>query len=287
MNGIMQAVDDLNIRLHHRSLMESSGLYSILDLARSFSIPVIDKQLELFQQTLDEDQENLEESMSLDSRCDLRSIDEVFGILRERTQDSKAQDYLLSVLQHLLYIRQDDPTFVNRFQLIDTLVADLVMDEKLGGGEKRLGLSVERIVAQLDSVQMATHFEEELVKTHSTMMQLKAENEDLSDRLAYSESLVGTLQAEVARLQTAVPRSIPESPKALKSGFVDTSLKENLPPGSQPSTPSSAPRLNFRGFASWFAATPPNDTPPLATATMRTPVHPSDYFGDSSMANTG
>ncbi|GJE96459.1 hypothetical protein PsYK624_126560 [Phanerochaete sordida] len=292
MNGIMQAVDDLEVRLHHRSLMESSGLYAILELARSFNIPGIDKQLELFQQTLDDDQQNLDESMSLDNPCDLRNIDEVFSTLRERTQDSKAQDYLLSALQHLLYIRQDDPAFAARFQLIDTLVADLVMDAKLGAGEKRLGLSVERIVAQLDAAQKASRYEDELAATRGAMVQLRVENEDLGDRLACAEALVGVLQAEVARLHAGPSEPSVKSPaKALGANSNSNSatpLKENRPPlARQPSTPTSVPRLNFRGFASWWSgpAAQPDDSPTPAASTRRVSV--PGAFGDDSMASNG
>lgn len=253
MNSIMAIIEDVDLRLHHRSLMESSGLHAILDLARTVNIPGIEKQLDLFQQTLDDDAQSLGETP--EATCDLSNLDEVFSTLRTRVQDSKAQANLLSILQHFLLVRTDDPTFLHRFQLLDTVVTDLVMDQKLGGAEKRMGLSVERIVGQLQQVELAKDLETDLIKSRSTVLQLKAENEHLEERMSHTEALVGTLQTEIARLQAALATAnagAARSPKAFGSGFADAALKENVPP--VPRHYSPIPRLTFRGFTTWFGS---------------------------------
>lgn len=212
MNGIMEAIDDVDVRLHHRCLMESSGLHNIARLSRELGIVTIDKQLDLFQQTLDDDQESLDERSSLDHSCNLVNVEDVFKSLCMKTDNTKAKDHLLSILQHLLLVPDDTPDFVHHFQLIDTMVADLVMDPKLGGAEKRFGLSVEQMVSQMNQVERTQKLEEDLVKVRSAALEAKLEKEDMEDRLARSEEMIMHLQTVISRLDSQLPDHGPHTP---------------------------------------------------------------------------
>ena len=57
----MNTIDDLDVRVHHRSQMEAAGLQRILELCRGFNVEVIDKQIKLLQDTLEEDEAKLRE----------------------------------------------------------------------------------------------------------------------------------------------------------------------------------------------------------------------------------
>jgi cytokinesis protein len=56
-------VDDLDLRLHHRSQMEAAGLRHITEACQRFHHPVLDKQLQFLQTTLDEDELRLRERL--------------------------------------------------------------------------------------------------------------------------------------------------------------------------------------------------------------------------------
>lgn len=289
-NGILDALEgDLELRLHHRSLMESSGLQTILDITQSLDIPSVNNHLGRLQERLDGDAESLAETMERNSVFNLSDPGEVFDILCVQTQDTKAQAHLLSILQHLLLIRHDDRNAVHRFQVIDSVVTDLVMDNKLGGAEKRLGLSVERLVGQLEQTNKARALEDDLIKSCSTVLQLKAENQDLEERMAHTEALLGTLQAEIARLQAELSKSSHtlESPKSHKAAAsADAALKENIPLTPQRSSAQPAiPRLAFRGFSSWFSTPQASPAGSPAMISRRSPF--SGAFNDDDDRMTG
>ena len=154
MNGILVACDDLELRIHHQSQMQAAGLHGILENLRSFGHMPLDKLLKIFQQTLDENEKNIRERFDqgvLDSFHD--SPEDVLKALQVKTGNSKAKDHLLSILQHLLLIQEDGSAMTHHFQLIDSLVADIVLDKKLAGAERRLGQSVERIIAQFNEAE--------------------------------------------------------------------------------------------------------------------------------------
>ena len=150
MNGILVACKDLELRLHHCAQMQAAGLHGILEALRSFGHLPLDKLLKIFQQTLDKDMEELRERFDRETLENFGSPEDVLKALQAKTKGLKANDYLLSTLQHLLLIQEDGPALTRYYQLIDSIVADVVLDKKLAGAENRLGQSVERIIARFD-----------------------------------------------------------------------------------------------------------------------------------------
>ena len=201
-NGIMDGIDDLDLRLHHRAQMEAAGLQRILELCRSFGLDQLDKQLDILQDTIDYDEQQLRERLDQEVLRDMRSLEDVYGALKARTEDSKAHDYFLSMMQHLLLIREEGPGLVHYYQLLDSLVTDVVMDKKLANGENRLGQSVERIIAQFNDADQYQTLEAESAKVRAEARRLQLEKESLELELSQgSEGLVGQLKERVAHLE--------------------------------------------------------------------------------------
>ena len=141
-NALMVNIDDLDIRVHHRAQMDAAGLPRIIEHCRSFGVPVIDKQLQILQQMIEEDEAKLRERIDQEILRDLANPEDVYNALRAKTADTRAKDHFLSIMQHLLLIREEGPALAHYYQLIDSLVADVVLDKKLVGAEQRLGHSV-------------------------------------------------------------------------------------------------------------------------------------------------
>jgi len=202
MNGILVACNDLDLRIHHRSQMEAAGLHRILELLRSFGHTPLDKLLKIFQQTLDEDEKKLRERLDQEFLKDFRSPEDVFKAIQAKTENLKAKDYLLSTLQHLLLIREDGPALTHYYQLIDSMVADVVLDKKLAGAENRLGQSVERIIAQFNEADRLQAVQDEAAEARAYALQLKLEKDALDAEISQGvDGLVGKLKGEIAQLE--------------------------------------------------------------------------------------
>ena len=202
MNGILVGCNDLDIRIHHRSQMEAAGLHRILELLREFGHTPLDKLLKIFQQTLDEDEKKLRERLDQEFLKDLRSPEDVFKAIQAKTENLKAKDYLLSTLQHLLLIREDGPALTHYYQLIDSIVADVVLDKKLAGAEHRLGQSVERIIAQFNEADRLQAIEDEAAEARAYALQLKLEKDVLDAEISQGvDGLVGKLKGQIAQLE--------------------------------------------------------------------------------------
>ena len=202
MNGILVACNDLDLRIHHRSQMEAAGLQRILELLRSFGHTPLDKLLKIFQQTLDEDERMLRERLDHEFLKDLQNPEDVFKAIQAKTENLKAKDYLLSTLQHLLLIREDGPALTHYYQLIDSIVADVVLDKKLAGAEHRFGQSVERIIARFNEVDRLQAVEDDASEARAYALQLKLEKDALDAEISQgADGLVGKLKEQIAHLE--------------------------------------------------------------------------------------
>ncbi|KAF7359511.1 putative RhoA GTPase effector DIA/Diaphanous [Mycena sanguinolenta] len=200
-NGVIGFVEDLDLRLHHRAQMEAAGLQRIIALCRGFGVPTIDKQLKILQTVLDEDEAKLRERLDQEILRDLNNPQDVYNAIFAKTQDTKARDYFLSMMQHLLLIREEGLPMVHYYQLIDSLVTDVVLDKKLAGAEQRMGHSVERIIAQFNEADRYQFVEEEANNARAEATRLRLEKEALEDEIAEGQDgLVGRLKSQLAHM---------------------------------------------------------------------------------------
>lgn len=195
-------MDDLDLRLHHRSQMEAAGLQRIITICRNFQVPSIDKQLRILQNTLEDDERKLSERLDQKVLRDMTNPEQVYQAIRSKTDDSRARDYFLSMLQHLLLIREEGPAMVHYYQLIDSMVTDIVLDKKLAGAEQRMGRSVERIIAQFNEADRYQAAEEEATEAKAELWKVKLEKEQLEEEISGGQDgLVGRLKDKIIHLE--------------------------------------------------------------------------------------
>ncbi|KAF8803585.1 hypothetical protein BYT27DRAFT_7225940 [Phlegmacium glaucopus] len=201
-NGILSIMDDFDLRFHHRSQMESAGLQKIIELCMHFGVPSIDIQIKRIQSLFAEDEEILRQRLDQGILQDLTNPQDVFNAIYAKTDGTRARNYFLSMMQHLLLIREDGQSLVHYYRLLDSIVTDVVLDNKLGGAEQRMGRSVDRIIAQFNDADRYQAMEDEANKARALAVQLKLEKEALEDEISQGhDGLVGNLKVHIASLE--------------------------------------------------------------------------------------
>jgi cytokinesis protein len=148
------------------------------------------------------DERELRERLDQEILRDMTNIEDVYAAIKSRTHNTKAHDYLLSILQHLLLIRDDGPGIVQYYQLLDSLVTDVVMDHKLAGAEQRLGKSVESIITQFNDADQYRVLEAEAAKMRADLRRLQLEKDTLEGEVMNGgDGLVGVLKGKIASLE--------------------------------------------------------------------------------------
>jgi cytokinesis protein len=90
---------------------------------------------------------------------------------------------------------------VHYYQLIDSLITDVVLDKKLAGAEQRMGHSVERIIAQFNEADRYQFVEEEANNARAEANRLRVEKEALEDEVAEGQDgMVGRLKSRLAHM---------------------------------------------------------------------------------------
>ncbi|EEB95580.1 hypothetical protein MPER_05429 [Moniliophthora perniciosa FA553] len=182
--------------------MEAAGLQRIIVLWQNFQVATIDDQVDTLLDILEEDERHLRERVDQEILRDLNNPQDIYNAIFSKIQDTKARDYFLSMMQHLLLIREEGAPMVHYYQLIDSMVTDVVLDKKLAGAEQRFGHSVERIIAQFNETDRYQALEDDAQKTRAEFLKVKLEKESLEEEVSQGQDgLVGKLKERLAHLE--------------------------------------------------------------------------------------
>jgi len=182
--------------------MELAGLGSILELCSTFGFPEIDAQIKAIRRLISSDEKKFQERFHQETLRDLTNPQDVFNAIQEKTKGTRATNYFLSMMQHLLLIREEGQPMVHYFQLLDSIITDVVMEKKLLGAEQRLGFPVSQIIAQFNEADRYQRVEDEAAEARALAVRLKLEKEALEDELRGGlDGLVGRLKSHISNLE--------------------------------------------------------------------------------------
>lgn len=129
-NTLTNTPSDLNFRLHLRCEIMRMGLFEKLDLlteiVNSSNNDSLMKHFKIFNETREEDYEEFSQRFD-NVRLEMDDMNDCFEVLKNIVVDTNSEPYLLSILQHLLYIRDDHLYRPAYFQLIEECVSQIVL----------------------------------------------------------------------------------------------------------------------------------------------------------------
>lgn len=188
--------------------METAGLKNILALCENFGVPDVTAQVNALRKLLAEDEQQLRDRLDQQILGSFTEPQDVYNAIFAKIKDTKAQDHFLSMMQHLLLIREEGQPMVHYYQFLDSLVTDVVMDKKLLGAEQRFGHSVERIIAQFNEADRLQAVELEAAEAKALAVRLKLEKEALEDEVAQGQDgLVGNLKIQLVQMEEKLKNS--------------------------------------------------------------------------------
>ncbi|XP_027447160.1 protein diaphanous homolog 3 isoform X3 [Zalophus californianus] len=125
-NALVTSPDDLDFRLHIRNEFMRCGLKEILPNLKCLKNDGLDIQLKVFDEHKEEDL--LEFSHRLeDIRAELDEAYDIYNMVWNSVKETRAEGYFISILQHLLLIRNDYFIRQQYFKLIDECVSQIVL----------------------------------------------------------------------------------------------------------------------------------------------------------------
>lgn len=129
-NTLTNTPSDLNFRLHLRCEIMRMGLFERLDtlteIVNSSNNENLIQHFKIFNETREDDFEEFSQRFD-NVRLEMDDINDCFEVLKNIVVDTSSEPYLLSILQHLLYIRDDHLFRPAYFQLIEECVSQIVL----------------------------------------------------------------------------------------------------------------------------------------------------------------
>ncbi|XP_061876477.1 protein diaphanous homolog 3 [Colius striatus] len=280
-NALVTSPDDLDFRLHIRNEFMRSGLKEILPQLKCIKNEALDIQLKVFNEHKEEDMIEFSHRLE-DIRSELDEVNDVYNMVWNTVKDTSAEGYFLSILQHLLLIRNDYFIRPQYFKLIDECVSQIVLHRSGTDPDftyrKRLDVNFSHLVdicvdkARLEECEeraseLSRKFEKDFIVHQETQALLQKKEEriiELEAELQAFKKQYGSLppgflpssthgDASVVSLEAAKPTQLlPPPPPPLPSNGA-------IPPPPPP--PPPPPLLNGLGTPLAFGGAPP--PPPL------------------------
>nr|XP_020450181.1 protein diaphanous homolog 1 [Monopterus albus] len=147
-NALISRGEELDFRIHIRSELLRVGLRDLLREVRTIESEELKVQVTVFDEQAEDDSEDLKARLD-DVRIEMDDVREVFEILVNTVKDSKAESHFLSLMQHLLLIRNDYLARPQYYKLIDECVAQIVLHRNGADPDfkcRNLSLNVEGLI---------------------------------------------------------------------------------------------------------------------------------------------
>nr|XP_047903716.1 protein diaphanous homolog 3 isoform X1 [Anser cygnoides] len=288
-NALVTSPDDLDFRLHIRNEFMRSGLKEILPQLKCIKNEALDIQLKVFNEHKEEDMIEFSHRLE-DIRSELDEVNDVYNMVWNTVKDTSAEGYFLSILQHLLLIRNDYFIRPQYFKIIEECVSQIVLHRSGTDPDftyrKRLDINFSHLVdicvdkARLEECEeraseLSRKFEKDFVAHQETQALLQKKEERINEleaelqafKLQYGSLPPGCLSstrgdASVVPADATGPHQLPPPPPPLPSNGA-------IPPPPPP--PPPPPFLNVLGIPPALGAPPPPPLPGLPGAQWSPP----------------
>ncbi|XP_072812248.1 protein diaphanous homolog 1 isoform X2 [Vicugna pacos] len=214
-NALITPAEELDFRVHIRSELMRLGLHQVLQDLREIENDDMRVQLTVFDEQGEEDSYDLKGRLD-DIRMEMDDFSEVFQILLNTVKDSKAEPHFLSILQHLLLVRNDYEARPQYYKLIEECISQIVLHKNGADPDfkcRHLQIDIEGLIDQMidktkveKSEAKATELEKkldsELTARHELQVEMKKMESDFEQKLQDLQGEKDALDSEKQQIAT-------------------------------------------------------------------------------------
>uniref|UniRef100_A0A671T4B7 Protein diaphanous homolog 3-like n=1 Tax=Sinocyclocheilus anshuiensis TaxID=1608454 RepID=A0A671T4B7_9TELE len=258
-NALVTSPDELDFRLHIRNEFMRCGLREILPTLDTVKNDALDIQLKVFEEHKEEDMIEFSHRLEdIRSELEYPSDAEITAF-----EDTSAESNFLSILQHLLLVRNDYFTRPQYFKIIEECVSQIVLHRSGTDPDfayrKRLDVDFSHLLEVCVDKARAEEFEQRALELAQKFDEEFLGRQEAQAQLLKREEKINELEAELQAYRNqfgAVPVVLPsvQSVPALSSTTSSSCPPAPPPPPPVPGVPGPPP--------------PPPPPPPPGCASM-------------------
>ncbi|XP_037117367.1 protein diaphanous homolog 2 isoform X3 [Syngnathus acus] len=285
-NALVTSPDDLDFRIHLRNEFLRCGLKKILPELKETE--ELDIQLKVFNENKEEDSIELSHRLD-DIRAEMDDMNEVYHLLSNMVKDTGSEAYFLSILQHLLLIRNDYYIRPQYYKVIEECISQVVlhrsgMDPDFGYS-RRLDVDFTHLIDQCvdkskveESEQKAAEYSKKFDEEFSARQEAQAESQKKEEKIKELEGKIQALESQIAA-GPAAPGAPPLPPQPGGAAAPAPPPPPPLPPGRCPPPPPPPPPGHASGPPPPPPPPPGGGPPPPPPPPGCGPPPPPPFFG--------
>ncbi|XP_024878050.1 protein diaphanous isoform X2 [Temnothorax curvispinosus] len=238
-NSIISSAEDLDFRLHLRNEVMRVGLADILEMLEKDESEDLATHLKIFNDHKEEDYEEFVQRFD-NVRLELDDVNDCFEVVKNMVMDTSAEPYFLSILQHLLFIRDDALVRPAYYKLIEECISQIVL-HRSGcdpdfSATKRFQIDVQPLIDTLVEKSRAEE-ERRLVEVTQKLEEAIASRQEAEAKLQHAENKIKELEQGTGK--PGGPRSVcpPPPPMPGMGGGPPPPPPPPLPGGGGPPPP--------------------------------------------------
>ncbi|GFV84142.1 protein diaphanous [Trichonephila clavipes] len=277
-NALVTSPDDLDFRLHLRNEFMRTGLIDVLENLQVEGNPTAELsiQLKIFQDHKDEDFDEFSQRYE-NIRLEFEEMNDCYDLIRQTISETPAEADFLSILQHLLCVRDDVTVRSAYYRLIEECVSQIVLHKNGCDPDfrhtKRFKIDVEPLIETVvdKSKQEEERVSDELSKKLEDALTAKQESEA---KLSQVENRLKEYEAIISEVRKGWRYSSSSTPTPPGSGIPPPPPM----PGMGPPPPPPMPGMGPPPPPPMPGMGPPPPPPPPGMGGMRFPPPPPGGF---------
>ncbi|CAI6333607.1 unnamed protein product [Periconia digitata] len=214
-NMVVDAPRDLPLRMHIRAQFTGCGIKRIFQKMEGFQYEVIDKQIERYlnneaidyEDYLERENSSMTEGVESEVK-DLNDPIQIADAISNKLNNTRAQDYFVSAMQHLLIVRDTEgEDRLKMFQLVDSMLSYVAMDRRLPDMDLKqsLNFTVQSLLDKLYTDGEARQVRDEAIESRQIADSAIAERDEMKAQLALgADGLVQKLQKQLAEQENII-----------------------------------------------------------------------------------
>ncbi|XP_012224016.1 protein diaphanous isoform X2 [Linepithema humile] len=238
-NSIISSAEDLDFRLHLRNEVMRVGLADILEMLEKDESEDLATHLKIFNDHKEEDYEEFVQRFD-NVRLELDDVNDCFEVVKNMVMDTSAEPYFLSILQHLLFVRDDTQIRPAYYKLIEECISQIVL-HRSGcdpdfSATKRFQIDVQPLIDTLVEKSRAEE-ERRLVEVTQKLEEAIASKQEAEAKLQHAENKIKELEQGTARPGGPRTAVCPPPPPMPGMGGPLPPMPPPLPGGGPPPPP--------------------------------------------------
>lgn len=244
-NAIVSTPDDLDFRLHLRNEFMRTGLIDLIGSLKSQEDEELQTHLQIFSEHQEEDFEEFSHRYD-NVRAEFEDAQQCFTLIHNSVKDTIAEPYFLSILQHLLCIRDDMYSRPQYYKLIEECVTQIVLHRNGADPDfrhtKRFVIDVEPLLSNLTEKSRYEDFEGSISEVNNKLETALTAKQESEAKAMTLEEKVKQYEQEIADMKEKIRQGIGDTIMAGKGpGGTGGAPPPPPPPGGVPPPPPPPP----------------------------------------------